>query len=273
MKKSGFHIIALLFFFLVCVSSPVDAEEVHIANSQDWVDVYSVMLRSSIDGERGLFLNSKSVEGISKLISEKDEFHIHASEDPYLPNFATQLSSQGYTVGLEQTSSEFNLDLDHFPDTYFVLSRDSPRLSLSLAPVAIREDAWVLIVDETNVDIVSDRLSGAEEVVAVGEFQRSILDSIEPHITERINNKILFEDSQELVDRFGVDDSMVLADGSFLEVEFFNEKTPVLLSGGNKVPEETFEFLEKHDVDSVVIVGNNLAVIGEQIRSKSEKNI
>jgi hypothetical protein len=99
------------------------------------------------------------------------------------------------------------------------------------------------------------------------------LDQLEPVITERINNNDVFADSQELATRYGNTGSVILADGAFLETEFFVAKNPVLLSGYNRILDQTYEYLEEEQVQSVVIVGNELSVIGEQIRERSEKEI
>ncbi|MGM5480850.1 MAG: hypothetical protein ACQESE_00400 [Nanobdellota archaeon] len=271
--KRQLFVIGLMFLVFFTVASQASAVDIAVANSEDWKDVYSVMMMSSLEGQRGFFLNSDSITGFTKVISERDTIQVYESNTPYINNLESQLSSVNYDAELVRESSQLNLDLDPQTGNYYVISADNPRISVSLAPLALKENAWVLIVDNENVAQVAGRLENADSVTAVGNFKRSVLEEIEDTFTERINNDDLFKDSQDIATRFGVEDSIVLADGSFIEVEFFNQKNPVLLSGHNKILDDTYTYLEENDIKSVVIVGNKLSVIGEQIRSSSNKSI
>lgn len=264
----------LMLALLLCLMIPSAlAADVSVVNSEDWSDVFSVLLAKSLEGERAFFLNSDTIVSLTKVLSQTDTLYVYESDEPFIRGLDRQLSSVGYDASLEASSDSFNLDLDPQNGRYYVIARDNPRISLSLASLAVKDNAWVFIVDEDNVAEVSARLEDADSVIAVGPFRRDLLEEIEPYFTRYINNDDIFQDSQDLAEIYGFENSVVLADGSLLEIEFFASKTPVLLSGYNLILDKTYDFLVENDVKSVVVVGNELAVIGEQIRSKSDKRI
>ena len=263
----------LLFTMMAILSMGTVAADTAVVNSRDWVDVYSVLLSEAQDGNRAFFLNSDITTSLTKIMAKTDIVQVYEPDDSFTNNLHRQLSSVGYDARDFSTSDSLNLDLDPQLGRYYVISRDNPRISISLAPLAVKEQAWVLVVDEDNIDAVVTRLESANDVIAVGNFRRDLLQELEPVITEEIRNNDVFADSQELATRFGIDRNVVLADGSFLETEFFVANNPVLLSGYNRILDQTYDYLIDEEVQSVVIVGNELSVIGEQIRERSDKEI
>ena len=271
-KKSVILLIAIILFTIFISFQSVSAD-VAVANSEDWVDIYSVLLSEAHEGRRAFFLNSDSITSLTKIMAKDQQVFVYESNDPYINNLHRQLSSVGYDASLEMSSDSLNLDLDPQTGNYYVISRDNPRISISLASLAVKDDAWVFIVDDDNVEDVVSRLESASNVVGVGNFKRSLLNQLEPQFDKYINNNDIFKDSQELAKLYGIDNNLILADGVFLETEFFSSKNPVMLSGHNKILDDTYAFLEENDVKAVVIVGNELSVVGEQIRERSEKSI
>ncbi len=274
LKKRGLLLLLISLVFILSISS-VSAIEISVVNSENWADVYSVMLYSSLQDKTAVFTNSESVSSLTQFLSKDNDLIVYEStKTPFIKNLDSQLESVEFQVKDTEKSSDFNIDLDPETGKYFVISEDNSRISISLAPLAVRDDYWVLIVNEDNLGSVSRKLANADSVIAVGNFKRSYLDELESHFSEWINNKDLFADSQALATRLGInDDLVVLADGLFLEKEFFITETPVLLTGHNKILGDTYDFLESEGVKYVVIVGNELAVVGEQIREKSNQEI
>lgn len=273
MRKSlviGVIVLSVMLFIL----APNVLADAIVSNSQDWSDSYSIALRASLNGDRAFFLNSDAVSSLTKIISKTEPVRVYeSSSEPFIKNLHKQLSSVGYDAVLTAQSNDFNIDLDPKTGSYYVISYDNPRISLSLASLAVKTNSWVFIVTEDNVGDVLASLKSAKSVVGVGNFKRDILNQLEPYFTDRINNNDVFKDSQDLAKEFGPTSDIVLADGQFLEMEFFQTKNPVLLSGHNKILDDTYDFLVDQHIKSVVIVGNELAVVGEQIRSRSNKEI
>ncbi len=274
-KRSHFKRGAILVFFLLVLSiSFVQAIDVSVANSNDWVDVYSVMLKSSLEGRRALFVNSDSASNFAKIISQQDSLHIYSSTiTPYIDKLGAQLSAIGFDVQEEHVTTNFNYDLDPGTGNYILISLDNPRMASSVAPLAVKNSAWVFIVDKENAKTIAKKIKDAQSVIAVGNFGRDVLKKIQPRFTSWIHTGDVFEDSQEIAKLVGLNKTVVLTDGSFLEAEFFASNNPVLLSGPTRLFSKTFTFLEQNNIQSVVVIGNQLAAIGEQIREKSDKKI
>ncbi len=266
--------ILFLFAILILFSSYVNALEVNIANSKDWKDVYSVMLYSKEHNQKGLFVNSESIIALTKILPKNAEITIYQSKkNPYIPNLETQLKSAGYNIKKVITSNDFNYDLNKDKEKFLIISEDNYRLSIALPPLALKGNYGVLILNDNNIDRVIPLLKKSKENIAIGTFRRDYYKKIKPYITERINEDNLYLDSKKIVEKIGKYNTIILADGTALEAEFFETGNPVLLVGHNKVDDRIFDFLIDKKVKSVVIVGNNLAVIGETIREKSNKTI
>lgn len=271
-NKLGF---ALSILVLILLSSSFAlAEDVYLINSEDWVDVYSGMLLSGLEDGRGFFINSETLNGLTQVLSEDDTIHLYQSENnPYIPRLDEQLTSLGYVVGEKLISENMNRELNPNTGKYYLVSLDNPRITSSIAPLAIKEGAWVLIVDKENVDEIVSKIDDARDVVAVGKFPRDVLAKIQPHLDEHIVNDDIYKDSQALADKFESSQNYVLTDGAFIEAEFFLTKNPVLLTGTNKILTQTFNYLKSRDAKAVILVGNELSVVGEQIRTQSDKEI
>lgn len=254
--------------------STVSAVDINIINSDDWVDVYSVMLKSEHQGRQALFVSSDSTTGFAKLLDPQDTLHLYTSAlTPYIDNLGSQLQATGFDVIQEDAVTNFNYDLDINTGNYILISLDNPRLASAVAPLAIQTESWVFIVDKENAKDIAKKIRKADNVIAVGNFGRDVLKEIQPHFTEWINNKDIFDDSHDIARKIGVGDTVILTDGSFIETEFFASSNPVLLSGPTRLFSKTFAFLEEQGVQAVVIVGNQLAAVGEQIRTQSNKDI
>lgn len=270
-------VMRIVFLVLILgVAVPMaHALDVTVADSKDWTDVYSVMLHGALQGNtRVTFLNSETMTGFVRTVSQQAPVQVfESSTSPYIAGFAQKLRAAGYNVTNVTTSPSFNLALDPQNGRYIVISQDYYRIAAAVAPIAIKENRWVLIVNENNVDQVAARLKNANNVLAVGSFRRDLLQKIQPSFTDWIHNDSIFIESQELADRYGETQDVILADGFSLESEFFTAQAPVLLSGYNKIVDQTYTWMNTHGVKNVIIVGNKLAVVGQQIRQQSNDSI
>ncbi|MFH1211689.1 MAG: hypothetical protein V1659_02050 [Candidatus Woesearchaeota archaeon] len=268
-------VISLLYVLsILVIASPAHAADANIVNSKDWRDVYSVLLYSSLQKQPAFFVTSESLASVTKIFPTDPEFTIYQSTDPYISNLKNQLASMNYKIKNEEKSSSFNTELDPKTGNYIIISADNYKLSVSVAPYAVKTNSWVFIVDDKNVDDVASQLSGAANVLAVGTFPRAVLAKIQPYFKEWINTNDPYHDSQKIAEKFGETlPSIVVADGSALEMEFFSTKNPVLLTGANKILDDTFDFFVEKNTKSIVVIGNQLAVVGEQIRERSDKKI
>ena len=266
--------LSLLFVFILL--SSVLAAPTNVVNSRDWSDVYSVLLASKLDETQAFFVNSESLVAATNYLNNEMEITVYDGQDAiYISNLGSQLRSAGFTVEDSVRDGDLGLALDPGVSTYYVISEDNYRTAISLLPVAIKQKAWVFIVDEDNVATVAERISaaGVTQVIGVGTFPRDTLSQLTEYFTEYINNENIYLDTHDVAKKFGDLSAVVLADGSTLESEFFTGRMPVILSGFNKVLDDTYNFLEDNKVENVIIVGSELSVVGEQIRTRSNKEI
>ncbi|MDK2849831.1 MAG: hypothetical protein PWP03_810 [Candidatus Woesearchaeota archaeon] len=275
LKGRSWVLFLLFAIILILNTSFAYSIELNVANSKDWRDVFSVMLYSSLKGESATFLNSESLAGFTSVVKEGTDINVYESQEmPYIPNLKSQLSIIGFNVLNEVKGKRFNLELvPKGINKFIVVSSDNYRLLPSLASFAITNKYWVFIVDETNVDEVESYLKKAQEVIAVGNFRRDLANRLQPYFDKWINHESIFRDSIELAESFSSYNTVVLSDGFSLESEYFRTTNPVLIVGSNKLVDDVYNFLVKHNVKSVVVVGNSLATVGEQIRTKSNKTI
>ena len=66
-KKRSIVLLLISLFIILSISS-VSAIEISVVNSENWADVYSVMLYSTLENEHAFFLNSESISGITRII-------------------------------------------------------------------------------------------------------------------------------------------------------------------------------------------------------------
>jgi len=264
----------LIFSLLIIQIISVSATEVNVVNSKNWDDVYSMLLYSSLKDEPAFFVNSESITSLTKQLPAKSEVNLYVSKDnPYIPNIRGQLISAGFTINSEKSLSNFNTELENTQSNFLLVSADNFRLTIPAAPFAKNNGYWVYIVNENNIGDITSRIQNANNVIALGNFRRDFEAQLAPYVDEKIANDNIYLDSQEIAKKMPSLSNVILADGSLIEAEFFTTKNPVLLSGYNKLIDDTFSFLTNNGVEAVVIVGNKLAVIGEQIREKSDKKI
>lgn len=261
----------LLLLLMLCTTQVLAA--VGLANSRSWTDVYSVMLHSALNDEKSYFMNSESIVSIARVIPQESEIIIYQSDNPYVPNLRSQMESAGYTVIDVVESNDFNLELAPEGGERLLFAEDSFRLAAPTAAYATQTGTWVYIVNEERLEAIAAAVQGSQ-VLAIGNFRRDYLNALQEEFDTWINNNNIFRDSQDLAQRFPVRrQAVVLTDGTDIEQEYFETENPVVLSGGNKLVDETFAFLTEYDYRSVIVVGNRLATVGEQIRSRSDRTI
>lgn len=270
-RKSACIILAIM---IALISFSSAASAIYLADSKDWKDVFSVMLYATEQGQQGVFLSTESIASVIKLLPADQHVDVfESSSSAMISNVEGQLSSAGYDVATREKADNFNILLAPSGVPYYLVAEENFKMAATLASLASNKGGWVFIVNSDNVGDVVDKLGGATEVTAVGNFRRDVLDEIRPFVTEWVNNNNVYKDSEELAKKFDNLNTVILSDGSVLEAEFFTTKNAVLLTGPNKILDDSYAFLTENGVKSVVLIGNKLSVVGEQIRSRSNKRI
>lgn len=277
MKKTFALCLALLLSLTLLFS--VSSAKVVVVNSRDWKDVYSGVMYADYKGLSSTFLNSESPDAVLKTIPKGEEILLlESSTQPFIPDFENLLKSQGYKVETKKFTHA-NLELvDELGLKKFIFVEESyPYNAMIVAPYAELTKSWVFIVSDDNVDDVTSKLSGAESVIAVGLFKSSIKNALAPYVSEIISTNSKFKDSVEIAKRFIAikpTTQVLVCDGRYIEPELISGSrglSPVLLVGPNLLPDEITEFLLDYNIKTVVIVGNQLSVVGESIRKATNR--
>ena len=263
---------ALILLLALLSTSIVLANPVTIVDSQEWTDVYSVLLYSALNEDNALFVNSRTFSSVTRQIPPNAEITLYSGSNPYISTLGSQLRGANINVVEESQSNSLNTDLAQ-GNRFIVVSQDSARTALGLASYAKQENKWVFIVNQDNVNEVVNQLQNAQDVLAVGTFRRDVWQNIESFVTDRINEGDTFADNRVIASRMNNKDNVVITDGSIIEAELFTTNNPILLTGRNRITDDNFAFLTQNNVRTTILVGNELSVVGEQIRDRSDRSI
>ncbi|NMJ76842.1 hypothetical protein GLU64_00300 [Nanohaloarchaea archaeon] len=245
-----------------------------VANSQDWVGVQAGMQYADDVGEDPYFTRTGDGEAvINDLPIGSDVTLLQSTENAFLPNLDAQIRTRDYS--LNETVA-FDSTLELIPEdvqNYVVISSDRPSDVIVAGPLANSIDGWVVVVDD-NVDAVTDEIEDANQVIKVGNFERSTNEALEPFVTESITAGNRFELSNQVADRVLENtgtESVKLSGGRFLESSMFTESNPVLLTGSNSLAEETRDYaVNNSEIDGAVAIGAEMATVAEELDDQAD---
>ena len=269
MKKVLFSsFIALLVLFSLAQAKMV------VVNSQNWMDVYSGLLYAKEHGMDGYFLNTPNPEGLLNILPKGQDILLIQSSKPYVKSLQSLLMSKGYKVELKEVTDS-GLDLMGDQKTVYVVEKDMPTAALIVAPLAKESNSWVVFVDTDNLANVIPALNG-KNVILVGYFKRSVKSALDKIANEEIIDPSKFTLSLKIADRFlslRQTSQVLVSDGKYIEEEIFSGYSPLIVVGNNLLPDDTLEWMLDHNVKTCVLIGTQMTYIGEQIRTKSNKQI
>ncbi len=263
----------LLALFLVLAPT---FSQIVVINSKDWKDVYSGILYAHYMGYPVYFATSPNPQGLFNILPKRDIILIE-SNNPMVSNLESQLRTRGYNI--IRTIRVRNANIELIPlvvDKFVVVEEDFPYLSIPAAPLARAMNGWVIIVSDNNLNDVVRILSNASEVILVGVFKRNIYNAISPYATKVIEGTSKYKLSLDIAEEFMKIKKVktaLISEGKYIEPQLLYGASPVLLTGTNYLPEGLIEFLERHGIKSVTVIGPQLTYIGEQIREKTNKGV
>jgi len=247
-----------------------------ISNSEDWKDVYSVMLFSSLNGYTGSFLVSEKHSTIILGNIPKDThlWVVSSQRTPYILGYKSLIESKGYTVE-EFIYSNVNLELGKQLDkvTNFVILDDSYGYnSISVAPYATASKSWVLFADRNNIDDIVDFLNSrtVDSLLIYGHVDREVTDGLSIFDPETINHDgDRFLNNLDIVDRYRkIADAkqVILTNGEFIEREIMSGVEPVVFIGSGNVPDNVRQYIQDSNIEVGVLIGNELVSSATFIR-------
>ena len=267
-----FAIFAGAFIMLL----PAVHGEVVVINSKDWKDVYYGVLYANYNNYPVYFTNSPNPAGLFNVLPKQPVILIE-SNDRYIPNLESQMRLRGYNIVQKITVTNSYRDLKpEEVNSYYVVEEDFPYLSLPAGALAMANRAWVLIVNDNNVNDIASMLANAQVVVGVGNFKRSIENAISQYFDKRVTGNSKFEISAKLGEEFlkvNRIPQVIITEGNYIEVDLLKGFSPVLLVGTNLLPDEVLDFITSNGIKTVIAIGPQLTYIGEKIREKTNEKV
>lgn len=279
MRRKYLSIVCILLFSIGIIATA--SAQVVVVNSRDWKDVYSCVIYANSKDMTSTFLNSESPDTVLKTIGTNEDILVMESETkPYIPQFSNLLTSRGYTVETI-TFTDANLDSKLIkeiePKEFILIEESYPYNGIIAAPHTYITKGWVFIVNKGNINEVVSKLSGANKVLALGLFSSDLKEKLGPYVTETISTNSKFTDATEMAKKFisiKPTTQILISDGRYIETEVMSGSrgtSPIILVGGNLLPDKVTEFLVDNKIKTAVIIGNQLSVVGESIRTATNR--
>jgi len=248
-----------------------------VINSQDWTDVQAGMQYADYVGEDAYFTRTSDGSGVlSDLPAGSNVTILQSSEDAYLENLDSQIQTRDYNY---RETITFESENELIPDdinNYVVITERRPSDVVPAAPLADTLDAWVVVADGENPQELESQISGADQVVKIGQFRDSLDNLVSEYQTEEISASNRFGLSTMIADRVSEEtdvSSVKIADGNYLETSMFADETPVLLTATNSLSSEIEDYLmDKESINGAIMIGAELGTVGEELNTAAEEN-
>jgi hypothetical protein len=251
----------------------------YAVNSMEWTDVHAGMQHTYEQGnEEAYFARSSDASGLTTLMPQGDGVNIlESTERPFTTNLDSILESKGYSVEDTTEFSDASIELAE-GENFIVVSESYPSAAVAVRPLAKQLDAWVIVVNDENLEETENIIQDADgDVILAGVFRRDLMNRLEEHSTEKIIEPNKFELSVKLTERYLEEnpdaDRVMITDGTQLENDLMRGDNPIIISGTNLIPEPVDEFLFQdpdHGLETAVMVGNQMTTVGQSI---SDQNI
>ncbi len=261
------------------LASAVSAQDSYanvVSNSQDWKDVYSVMLYGQLEGISPVFLVSQRHGPILlNNIRSGSNLLIVSSEDvPQLVGYESVVEARDYQAD-EITFSNINLGLAAELDditNYVIIDDRYGYNAVAAAPYAVVSNSYVLFANEDNIGEIDDFLSTrtVDSVLIFGQTDREVRSVLDVYNPEIINdNGDRFSNNVEITKRYqAINPSaqVILTNGEFIEKEVMSGSQPVLFIGNDNVPSVIADYIQDSDIQVGVLIGNELVGTATFIR-------
>jgi hypothetical protein len=271
-------LVLVLVMFLTVLAGSVRAQEFNhvISNSEDWRDVYSILMYGDLKGAVKDFLVSPRHAPILLTgISKTDKIRIiSSSKMPFALNYAEMMRSQGFTDVNEVTVNNANLELiNDLPDikNFIIVGNTYGYDGIAVAPYAAVDKAWVFFADRVNIAEIDSILSARnpKEVIVYGFVDRSVKDTLAKYNPKIIDKGDRFENDIEITKEYlkiKPTQQVLLSNGEFIENELLSGSGPVLFTGKETVPDQIKNYIKSSDIEVGVLIGADLVGSATNIR-------
>ena len=281
MKRSslpGKLVVLFAMFILASLSAFAQVETPNriIVNSQNWVDVYSVMQYGAFKPITSNFLVSDRHASLilGQIGKEEKLWAISSSKTPFFTGYQALLDSRGYTAS-EFTYDNINLEMAKLltdVDSFLILDPSYGYNAISVAPYAALTKSYVLFADAGTIDDIVEFLSSrtVRKMIIFGQVDREVkaqLSQYNPEIINRDGDRFL--NNVEILKKYreiNAAKQVILTNGEFIEQELMSGSQPVVFIGTNNVPDAIREYVSQSDIEVGVLIGNELVGTATFIR-------
>lgn len=250
----------------------------YISNSEDWKDVYSVMLFANLNGGQSNFLTSaKHSSLLLYSIKNDDEIRvISSSTNRFVVGYKDTLENEGYTNVEESVYNNVNLELAKQLTNikkYIVVGDSYGYNALSAASYAAVDQYYVLFANTRNIRDIDNFLSqkNPTSLILFGQLDREVKTRLAKYNPEIVNKDGRFENNIEMVKRYmkvKPIKQIVISNGEFIEQSLMDGVNPVLYIGKSTVPDEISQYIKDAGFEVAVLVGNELINSAQMVKSK-----
>ena len=251
-----------------------------ISNSEDWRDVYSVVLYSNLIGVKSNFLVSTrhSTLLLNSIPRSESILVISSKDHPFVIGYKAILQSRQYKSADEKVFKNVNLGLANLLTniTRFIIIDDSYGYNaISVAPYAIVSKSYVLFADKENIREVLSLLSKrrVDSLIIYGQVDRAVRNALAGFHPEIINEGgDRYRNNIAIVKKYlsiHPVKQAVLTNGEFIEAEIMSGVEPVIFIGSQNVPQVVRDFLKNSTLEIGVLIGNQYVGTATNIRRQT----
>ena len=279
--KNKFILLIVLCLFLIHLGAA--APNYVISNSEDWRDVYSIILYANLQGLDSDFLVSTAhgpilLKGINK---DYNLLIISSKDSPLVFNYPSLAESYGFDSVEQIEVSSANLDLiDELPSikNFIVVGDSYGYNAMAVVAYAIATNSWVFLANRANVDDIDAILNSrtVNNLILYGYVDSEVTETLSKYDPEIINNGDRFEDNIEIVKKYsevGSISQVILSNGEFIEKEIMQGRNPLLFTGRENVPDKIAEYIKSSTIQIGVLIGNDLIGAATNIRQTTGINV
>ena len=276
----------MLLIFLVLLMTLVHPTQ-YITNSKDWRDVYLTLHYADLSGESSFFIRSAEhgTKVLPYFVSKSEPVVIVESEtEAFIPDYEAYLKTLGFqNVSTLKTTHPYLLQEqllemlknNSVPILGFVLVDDAYGYdAVSVAQYAFKYKRWVLFTTKENRNRISSILEANPDqaILFYGHMRREIADALSNFNMDKIDNQSRFKNNMELAERLIKTTNtrqILITSGEYIEHEIMtggDGKEVILFVSADKYPEDLINFIKRHNIKYVVVVGNELINTAREVR-------
>jgi len=262
------------------VTSTIEYEsDLILINSRNWMDVYSAMLFSELIRKDFEFITSQrhAIVQVDIIpVTKKDIVILESTSDRYYVGLEGLTQSKGFSSETITFDRPFNLILGDMLDigSFIVVGDSYGYNSVSVTPYALLTNSYVVFANKFNIADVKKFLSDkAEKVTIYGLVDPEVkeeLTSFNPYIIDkgsRIENNLAIV--EEFLSLQEISQAWIVS-GDELVKPIFSNRFPVMFIGKTNVPQSIETFILENDINSLVLLGNDLAPMVDNFRRQFE---